>query len=189
MFGQLSKWWKSMQANRLQEVKTSHGDFTRIGATSGWHGFIENGGEGVHFYAMDVEGKPYPQFIEIIPDILRQLSYFETTARQAVPRIDSRYELDSVNGDQLETDFALSFYYEESDDIDSPAESITVYFKNGRVVSHEIDTYDEECDDDEPEDGPTDTNSGKPPTSFSSDASTPWDSSSEDKGKNASPWA
>ncbi len=192
MFGQLLNWWKAKQADRVRNINTPYGDFTRMGANSGWHGLVDNGGKGVHFYAMDVDGKPYPQFMERIPDIIRQLSSLENEARKAVPQIDSRFELDSVNGDQLETDFALSFYYEESDDIDSPAESITVYFQNGRVVSHEIDRYDEELDDeDELEHEPTNINSesGKPPSSFSSDAANPWDSPPEEKGKNLGPWS
>jgi hypothetical protein len=187
MLSQLINWWKSRKTNGIQVFKTSHGDFKRWHSTGSWYGLLVNGDSQINLYAIDVEGKPYPKFINHLSDILQQLPALESAARKAATQIDERFQLDSIHGEQLETDFALSFYYEESEDDDSPAKSITVYFQNGRVVNQVIDRYEPELSDrGEEEQNSNPRNLTSP---FGDSSPKPWASSSDDKDMNSGPWS
>jgi hypothetical protein len=184
MLGELFKWWKSRSTNGPQTFKTIYGEFLQTNKGGEWYCPIIHGDSKLHCFVMDVEGQPYPKFIEQVSSILRQLPYLVKVAQNAVPQLNERFILDSIDADRRDYDFCLGFYLEESDSVTI---TISVNFQNGRVVNHVINRCESDIDDELKETKVAySPRTGSP---FETSTSNPWSSSSNNKVNNQNPWS
>lgn len=185
MLKQLSKWLKSKSSGQ-QEFETPHGLFTRWNTGGAWSVTISYRDKEVFFQTTDFEGQPNPKFIDQFPNILRQLPSLESSARQAIPQITARHELDGVDDLEPDSDFSLVFYYEENEEIDSDSDAVTVYFKNGQIVKWMREDFNEGHDEDILV-GDSSSRDVEPSNEVAN--SSPWGTASSNDDSNDSPWS
>lgn len=126
LWGAAEAWRDSRGPSEVAE--TASGRFEKLGGT--WEGEVRTAQGRLHLNPADVDGKPNPEFLARVPEIVAELPRWTELAREQAD-LNAAYELESLTDGFPKADFVLGFgYYEEE-----WGESVYVTFAEGAVVS------------------------------------------------------